>query len=179
MLNNRMAPPIESALDALYSGRAQQAPIVRNVIEESLQPLQQRRAAPPASGVPRPSPVRELVGFMYYPTLMVVLGALFGGTVWGLYWVLAGVIGRMHSEHAFAALRIKHYKNFLRMKFEPNKLTIYPLGIDRIPEVEAWTSAARGKPNPLPHNPRLLALKTIDVRLIEQPIVIACYEAGE
>ena len=39
----------------------------------------------------------------------------------------------MHSEEAFAALRIKNYKNFLRLKFEPDKLTIYPLGIDKMP----------------------------------------------
>jgi hypothetical protein len=37
--------------------------------------------------------------------------------------------------------------------------------------------APHGKANPLPHNPKLIALKKIDVRLIEAPIVIAC-DAG-
>ena len=178
MLNNRMAPPIERQLDALYRAREQQAPIVRDVIAETLEPLQQRREAAPAGGPPRPTPVRELVGFMSYPTLMVVLGAVFGGSLWGLYWVLTGIIGRMHSEQAFAALRIPHYKNFLRMKFERDKLTIYPLGIDRVPSAEAWISPPQGKPNPLPHNPRLIALRKIDVHLIEAPIVIAGNEPG-
>ena len=72
--------------------------------------------------------MRELVGFTTYPTLMIVLGALVGGSLWGFYWVLTGMFGRMHSEEAFAALRIKNYKNFLRIKFEQDKLTIYPLG---------------------------------------------------
>jgi hypothetical protein len=58
----------------------------------------------------------------------------------------------------FAALRIKHDKIFLRMKLEPDQPTIYPLGIDRIPEAEAWADAPRGEPNPLPHNPRLRVL---------------------
>ncbi len=40
-------------------------------------------------------------------------GALVGGSLWGLYWVVTGVIGRMHAEDAFAALRIQNYKNFL------------------------------------------------------------------
>jgi hypothetical protein len=177
MLNNWMTPPIEKHLDALYRGRQEQAPIVRDVIQETLEPLQlknQQRGPAPH----KPSPVRELVGFTSYPTLLVALGALFGGSLWGLYWVLTGIIARMHSEEAFAALRMKNYKNFLRMKFEKDKLTIYPLGIDKIPASDHWMNAPRGKANPLPHNPKLIALRPIDVRLIETPIVIVCSEAS-
>ena len=69
-------------------------------------------------GIPTPTPVRQIVGFTSYPILMVVLGALIGGSLWGFYWVLTG-LARMHADDAFAALRIKDYKNFLRLKFEP------------------------------------------------------------
>jgi hypothetical protein len=122
--------------------------------------------------------VRELVGFVSYPALMIGLGALFGGSLWGLYWVLTGIFGRMHSEQAFAALRIKNYKNFLRLKFERDKLTIYPLGIDKVPGPDGWLNVARGKANPLAHNPKLIAARPIDVRLIENPIVIARSESS-
>jgi len=109
---------------------------------------------------------------MSYPILMISLGALVGGSLWGLYWVLTGLFGRMHAEDAFAALRIKNYKNFLRLKFERDRLTIYPLGIDKVPGPDHWLNAPRGRDNPLPHNPKLVASKPIDVRLIENPIVI-------
>jgi|RhiMethySRZTD1v2_1073278.scaffolds.fasta_scaffold04045_16 hypothetical protein len=185
-LNNQMTPPIEGWLNALYKERGEQAPIVRDVIQEGLEPLQRKqatqqreRAAGPsehAAAPPRPSPVRELVGFTAYPTLMIVLGALVGGSLWGFYWVLTGIFGRMHSEEAFAALRIKNYKNFLRLKFEPDRLTIYPLGVDRMPGPDHWRNAPRGKANPLPHNPKLIAVKPIDVHLIEAPIEILCDE---
>jgi hypothetical protein len=180
-LNNRMAGPIESTLDTIYQTREAQAPIVRDVIQEGLEPLQQRQAeqrgdSSPTGGRPnqssRPRAVRELVGFIFYPLLMIVLGALAGGSLWGLYWVITGVFGRMHSEQAFAALRIKNYKNFLRLKFEQDQLTIYPLGIDNVPGPDGWLNA-RGKANPLPHNPKLIAARPIDVRLIENPIVIS------
>jgi hypothetical protein len=179
--NNQMAGPIEKALDAVYQTREEQAPIVRDVIQEGLEPLQQRRAEQQgdqslASGrsnqASRPPPVRELVGFVSYPSLMIVLGALIGGSLWGLYWVITGIFGRMHSEQAFAALRIKNYKNFLRLKFEKDRLTIYPLGIDKVPGPDGWLNAPRGRANPLPHNPKLIAASPIDVRLIENPIVI-------
>src|SRR5262249_50423947 len=80
---------------------------------------------------------------------------------------------RMHAGESFAALRIKNYKNFLRLKFKPDKLTIYPLAIDKVPGPDHWMNAPRGKANPLPNNPKLIAIKPIDVRLIENPIVIA------
>src|SRR5262249_55458889 len=124
-LNNQMAGPIGRALDTIYQAREEQAPIVRDVIQEGLEPLQHRQA-PEGSLVAgdrpsqsaRPPAVRELVGFICYPLLMIVLGALCGGSLWGVYWVVTGIFGRMHSEQAFAALRIKNYKNFLRLKFE-------------------------------------------------------------
>jgi hypothetical protein len=81
-------------------------------------------------------------------------------------------MARMHAEDAFAALRIRHYKNFLRLKIEPDKLTIFPLGIDRIPKPDDWLNAPTDRDNPLPHNPKLIAVRPIDVRLIEDPIVI-------
>ena len=178
MLNNRMTPPIEQALASIYSERGQQAPIVRDVIEEGLQPLQRKPSAvadPTVPGVAatKRSPVRELVGFTAYPILMTLRGALFGGSLWGFYWVLTGVFGRMHSEEAFAALRLTQYKNFLRIKVERDTLTIYPLGLDKVPGPDGWMNAPRGKPNPLPNNPKLIAVNPLPVRLIENPIVIS------
>jgi hypothetical protein len=84
--------------------------------------------------------------------------------------VLTG-IARMHAEDAFAALRIQSYKNFLRLKLEPDRLTIYPLGIDKVPDRYDWLNAPMGAGAP-PHNPKLVPRKPIDVRLIESPIVI-------
>jgi hypothetical protein len=185
MLNNWMAPSIESTVKAIWQARHAQAPIVREVIQETFEPLQQqelrqaerRQSSPqPSDKPPPPTPVRNLVGFISYPTMMVVLGAMVGGTLWGLYWVLTGLFGRMHAEEAFAALRIKNYKNFLRLKFEKDKLTIYPLGLDRMPGPDDWLNAPKGKANPLPSRSKLIAARPIDLRLIENPIVITSYD---
>jgi hypothetical protein len=179
MLNTWMTPPIETAVKAIYEARKERAPIVQDVIEESLKPLQRRTEAQERSAAPagekRQKPIREIVGFMSYPTLMIGLGALIGGSLWGFYWVLTG-LNRMHAGEAFAALRIKNYKNFLRIKVEKDKLTIYPLAIDKVPGPDHWMNAPRGKANPLPNNPKLIAVKPIDVRLIENPIVIPGYD---
>jgi hypothetical protein len=171
--NNQVTPAIERQLQAINASRDQQPAVVRDVIRESLDPLQRR----PAADSTEPSPVRQVVGFMSYPALMVMLGALVGGSLWGFYWVLTGMIARMHAEDAFAALRIQNYRNFLRLKFEPDRLTIYPLGVDKVPDRYGWLNAPMGASAP-PHNPKLVPRKPIDVRLIETPIVILRHDAA-
>jgi hypothetical protein len=167
-INNRMAPGIERYVQSLnQTPRDQQSVIVK----ESLDTLQRKAEKRDRTKPGAPSPVRQVVGFTSYPILMVIFGALVGGSLWGFYWVLTG-LARMHAADAFAALRIKNYKNFLRMKFEPGRLTIYPLGVDKVPGADDWLNAPRDRNNLLPHNPRLIAGKPIDVRLIEAPIVI-------
>jgi len=142
-------------------------------------------AAPPPPGQPLPKlqPItetlttidpkaaREIVGLLY-PFQMVLIGGLIGGLIWGLYWVVTGVLWRMHTEDAFGALRIMDYKNFLRMKFEHDQLTIYPLGIDQALRRSEWTEPPKGTA-PDPNNPALVpARRPIPLKLIEKPIVI-------
>ena len=175
MLNNWMTPPIESAGQVHLRGaqgaeRGRQGRH-RGIAEAAAASHRGAAAQLGQSGEKKPKPIREIVGFMSYPTLMIALGALVGGSLWGFYWVLTG-LNRMHAGEAFAALRIKNYKNFLRIKIETDKLTIYPLAIDKVPGADHWMNAPRGKANPLPNNPKLIAVKPIDVRLIENPIVI-------
>ena len=194
MINNWVAPRVEPWANALWQSTASSRSVAGGVVKEALEPLSESRraqreqntstgdrgpgrAAPPspveasAENQLRTRAVRQLVGFLLYPFQMIVIGGLIGGFVWGLYWVFASVFMRMHAEEAFAALRIKHYKNFLRFKFEKDRLTIYPLGVDRIPSPYAWTSRRSADAVPS-HNPQLVARRPIPVRLIEKPIVI-------
>jgi hypothetical protein len=214
MFHNMIAPSIEKQVEDLWRTRGDRNVIVREVLQETLEPLSQERAEqrdahqrrrgaderdlgrrqlPPPQALPGgvqqapPSPsrsapaadqrvayseVRQLIGLVLYPLEMILIGGFVGGFIWGLYWVLSGLAFRMHAEDAFAALRIRDYKNFLRFKFEPNQVTIYPLGIDKIPRAAHWMAPPDGQPAQ-PHNPQLVPTAPIDVQLIERPIVIA------
>ena len=59
----------------------------------------------------------------------------------GLYFLLSlNVFGR-HSNEAFSALRIPDFKHFLRLHIDGDgRLTLFPLGIDRVPR--DWKPAA-------------------------------------
>ena len=114
--NNQMTPTIQRQLDALYTSREEQTPIVRDAIKESLEPLkrrteQQQRAPLEA---PAASPVRQLVGFMSYPILMIVARGPGRRLAVG---VLLGAHGpvRPHARGGCVRrARIKNYKNFLQ-----------------------------------------------------------------
>jgi hypothetical protein len=64
-------------------------------------------------------------------------GFIAGPTIMGLYlFVSLNIFGRHHNE-AFSAIKIKGYKNFVRLKIEENgDLVIFPVGVDRI--IKSW-----------------------------------------
>ena len=71
--------------------------------------------------------------------LMFVGGWIVGSMIFGLYlFISLNIFGR-HSNEAFSSLAIADYKNFLRMKIDKDGLTIYPIGIQRVPR--KWRAA--------------------------------------
>ena len=105
-----------------------------------------------------------------YSIMSILIGGLIGAFIMGLYWTLTSFFLNMHCGDAFGALGIRDYKHFLRMKFEANRLTIYPIAIDKVPGRKGWHAALaeeRGTQNAL-----LAPNRPLDPHLIENPIVI-------
>lgn len=111
-----------------------------------------------------------IAGVAAYTGMIVLLGGILGGIVWGIYWAAASALFGMHMD-AFSALGIANYKNFLRMSFAPDRLTIYPVGLDKVPGKRGWRAPYAGEMVPA-HNPLILPKKPLKPRLIEDPIVI-------
>ena len=116
-----------------------------------------------------------------YPLVVIPLGGLVGGFIFGAYWVVMGLLARMHTGDAFGALGIRDYKNFVRMKFEQDKLTIYPIGVPKLPSTKSLVRACRKLKPPGPTAGPLLDIKVPEVILIPgdkaTPIVIPARKA--
>jgi hypothetical protein len=91
-----------------------------------------------------PSVDSRLLSLLASGTFVGVAGAVAGSFIWGLYLLTSlNVFGR-HANEAFSSLRIADYKNFLRMRISPNgELSIYPIGIERVPRWRRWWARAR------------------------------------
>ena len=106
--------------------------------------------------------------------ISIIVGGLIGAFIFGCYWVITSVLFGMHPD-AFSALAIKDYKNFLRMKFEEDKVTIYPIALDRVPMRWEWRAGGTKADltnEKLKHSPLIVPWRELRPRLIEGPIEI-------
>lgn len=89
------------------------------------------------------------------------LGWIVGSCVMGIYLFISLNGFRRHANEAFSALAIPDWKSFLRMKIDQNGLTIYPIGIRRVPR--KWKpNDQKGGSIFLPDDPKATAPELID-----------------
>jgi hypothetical protein len=112
--------------------------------------------------------LREVVIF---PLEVIFLGGVAAGLVWGAYLMISCFLG-LHCDQAFASMGIPNFKNFLRLKIEPNKLTIYPIGLKRVPKRWAWRYAKAGSAAAAAEGPKIVPIRPLRPTLIEGPIEI-------
>jgi hypothetical protein len=101
---------------------------------------------------------------------MIFLGGIAAGFVWGAYLTISCLFG-LHCDQAFASMGIPDFKNFLRMKVEPNKLTIYPIGLRRVPRRWGW-KRAKDRGFGSADGPAIVPTRPLRPSLIEGPIEI-------
>jgi hypothetical protein len=120
-----------------------------------------------------PGALPEAVGVLIG---LAIGGAVVGSFVLGLYLLLSLSLFGRHGNEAFSALRIPDWKSFLRLHIDPGgRLTIYPIGIRRVPR--RWRATAD------PGGLDISELAPDDPRwtppaLIEPPITLSRTAAG-
>jgi hypothetical protein len=118
------------------------------------------------------SEVKELVRtIVIFPLEMTFLGGIGAGFVWGAYLTICCLIG-LHCDQAFASMGIPDWKNFLRMKIEPSKLTIYPIGLRKAPRRWWWRLAKNSPVGAASDGPTIVSSRPLRPTLIEGPIEI-------
>ena len=115
--------------------------------------------------------VLNFAAVLIFAFATIMLGGLLGAFIFGLYWAIMSSVFARHADDAFGALGLRHYKHFLRMRFEPDRLTIYPIAIDHVPGRSGWR--APGPSDPCQSNNPLIVPNTpLNPYLLEDPIVI-------
>jgi hypothetical protein len=112
-----------------------------------------------------------IIAVFGYPIEMILLGGLVGGVIWGIYLFVNCRFFLLHTDDAFSALSLRHYKHFLRMKVEPDRLTIYPIGLKYVPSRGEWRErTAEEQKNGV--RTAFVPRSPLKPHLIEGPIVI-------
>ena len=87
------------------------------------------------------------------------IGGGLAGALTGLYLLFCNLVFGIHDNEAFSAMKGEGYKNFLRMHFKDNQLTIYPIGIKK---TATWKL----------ENNKYVTKDNLSPELIESPIII-------
>lgn len=106
--------------------------------------------------------------FLLNTVLTFIGGFLVGPFVVGFYlWISVNVF-LAHSNEAFGSLALPDWKNFLRLRIDPDgSLTIFPVGVERVPRKWKKTHAGPYAPAYDPDDPR-----ATEPQLIEEPLRI-------
>lgn len=108
--------------------------------------------------------IRQVVLFAFE---MLAVGAIIGGIIFGFYLFICNRFYDMHDNEAFSSLQWEHHKNFLRIHFTKEKITIYPIGIPQI--INTWN---KDKTKSTKEQPKYSSNDEPKLCLIEKPIII-------
>lgn len=100
--------------------------------------------------------------------VIAIAGWVVGSIVMGVYLLISLNVFKRHSNEAFSSLAIEDWKHFLRINIDGNgTLTIYPIGIRRIPRKWKARSGDDTGPKVVPDD-----RKATMPELIEMPIIV-------
>jgi hypothetical protein len=98
---------------------------------------------------------------------LLIAGGLVAPVVVGAYFLIVGSIGGVNDNEAFAAIRVREHKGFLRLHIDcDGRMEAFAIGIDDPPRRGDW----RVDPNGPPGAPWFTSESPVRARLIDGPI---------
>jgi hypothetical protein len=113
-------------------------------------------------------PFRSIPQLLVSGAFIFVGGYFVGSFLLGVYLLISLNLFGRHANEAFSALKVEDWKHFLRLKIASDgSLTIFPIGIRRVPRRWAASQSGASGPRFLPNDPQ-----ATEPELIEAPITI-------
>jgi hypothetical protein len=109
------------------------------------------------------------LSFLLFAAEMIVVGGLVAGALFGIYLYISSRWWNLNHNDAFSAMRLDSHRNFLRMRIKGDEVTIYPIGLDRVPRRDEWriNTQRAGSPAPV-----YVPTSPLAPHLIEGPITV-------
>jgi hypothetical protein len=109
------------------------------------------------------------LSFLLFAAEMIFGGGLVAGTLFGLYLYASSRWWNQNHNDAYSAMRLDSHRNFLRMRINKDEVTVYPVGLDKVPKRREWrmNTMRTGSPPPV-----YVPISPLVPRLIEGPVVV-------
>jgi hypothetical protein len=107
--------------------------------------------------------------FMLTAAEFIVIGGILAGSIFGAYLYVTSRWLDMNHNDAFSSMRRDSHRNFLRMRIKDDHITVYPVGLTRIPKRKEWTvnETKQGSPPPM-----FVPVPALAPQLIEPPVLV-------
>lgn len=102
---------------------------------------------------------------------VIPTGLVAGGFVFGIFLLITCRWFNMNHNDAFSAMRLDCFRHFMRLRIKGDEVTIFPIGLDRIPKRKEWRINTNWTGDAA-QEPAYVAENEIEPRLIERPIVM-------
>jgi hypothetical protein len=106
--------------------------------------------------------------------LMGVVGGAVAGLIFGINLMLTCRYADINHNDAFSAMRLNSFRNFLRIRILGNQVTVYPIGLDRVPERGEWIDNPESAFNPLASY--FVSKNRLEPKLLEPAIVVGGFD---
>lgn len=108
--------------------------------------------------------------------LMGVAGGAVAGLIFGINLMLTCRFADINHNDAFSAMRLNSFRNFLRIRILGNQVTVYPIGIDRVPERGDWIDNPESASDP--HASWFVSKTGLEPKLLEPAIVVGGFDVS-
>jgi hypothetical protein len=103
--------------------------------------------------------------FVLFAAEMIGLGGLIAAELFGIYLYFSSGFLDLNHNDAFSSMRRDSHRNFIRIRMTDDGLTLYPIGLTKVPDRDAWVK--NDKPGSV-----YVAKPDLDPQPIEPAIVI-------
>jgi hypothetical protein len=116
------------------------------------------------------------LGWLVYLSVFVfTLGRWAAGHIFGRTLLITCRRYGINNNDAFSAMKLDSYRNFLRLRIVGDTLTVFPIGLDKVPERHQWRENPKHKTDPFASV--FISEPDIQPSLIEPPIEIRAQHA--
>jgi len=114
--------------------------------------------------------------FLLFAAEMIVVGGVIAAALFGGYLYASSRWWNLNHNDAFSSMRLDSHRNFLRIRIKDDELTIYPIGLDRVPRRHEWrfNTQRAGTPPPV-----YVPVSPLTPHLIETPIAVRSWEGSQ
>ena len=70
-----------------------------------------------------------------------------------------------------SAMRLDSHRHFLRLKIKDGEVTVYAVGLDKVPSRDQWKGNSKAAPGDT-KEPAFLPTEPLSPHLIERPIIV-------